>query len=158
MTEQNAQLLEDNARLRKETGQLRRENAVLVQRVSELERHLGLNSSNSGKPPSSDGLAKPPAKKKRTKSLRGKSDRKSGGQPGHPGKTLKQVATPDEVLNHFPNHCRACQAALSPEDAKRFAIRQVFGFTPPPPLFVTARTPANAEIAAHRPAPIFPQG
>ena len=29
-------------------------------RIAELERRLGLNSSNSGKPPSSDGLKKPP--------------------------------------------------------------------------------------------------
>jgi Family of unknown function (DUF6444) len=29
-------------------------------RIAELERRLGLNSSNSGKPPSSDGMKKPP--------------------------------------------------------------------------------------------------
>jgi len=28
-------------------------------RIAELERRLGLNSANSGKPPSSDGLKKP---------------------------------------------------------------------------------------------------
>ena len=49
-------------------------------RLGELERRLGLNSTNSGKPPSSDGLNKPPAgKKKRTRSLRKKSARKPGG-------------------------------------------------------------------------------
>ena len=40
--------------------------ASLTRRVAELERQLGQNSSNSGKPPSSDGLKKPP----RTQSLR----------------------------------------------------------------------------------------
>ena len=36
------------------------DNAALKARVAELERRLGMNSSNSGKPPSSDGLKKPP--------------------------------------------------------------------------------------------------
>jgi hypothetical protein len=35
------------------------DNAALKARIAELERQLGLNSSNSGKPPSSDGLKKP---------------------------------------------------------------------------------------------------
>jgi hypothetical protein len=47
-------------------GALRAENASLKARIAELERRLGLNSSNSGKPPSSDGLRKPV----RVKSLR----------------------------------------------------------------------------------------
>jgi hypothetical protein len=38
---------------------LRAENAALKARMAELERRLELNSSNSGKPPSSDGLKKP---------------------------------------------------------------------------------------------------
>ena len=66
--------------------------AVLVARVAELERRLGLNSSNSGKPPSSDGLKKPP----RLRSLRERFGRKPGGQKGHKGETLRQVASPCE--------------------------------------------------------------
>ena len=37
----------------------------LAARLDELERRLGLNSTNSGKPPSSDGLSKPPAGKQK---------------------------------------------------------------------------------------------
>ena len=72
--------------------------AVIVElraRIAELERQLGLNSSNSGKPPSSDGLTKPPS---RISSLRERSGKKSGGQPGHPGKTLRRSETPDATI------------------------------------------------------------
>ena len=62
----------------------------LLTRVEELEARLKLNSTNSSKPPSSDGLNKPSPR-----SLRKKSNRKSGGQPGHDGKTLEQVESPD---------------------------------------------------------------
>jgi transposase len=67
-----------------------------------------LNSSNSGKPPSSDGLKKPP----RNRSLRGPSDKKTGGQLGHPVKTLCQVPTPDLTIDHFPAGCATCGQPL----------------------------------------------
>ena len=51
----------------------------LRRQVKELKDRLALNSANSSKPPSTDGLAKAP------KSLRKKTGRKPGGQPGHPG-------------------------------------------------------------------------
>ena len=86
--------------------------SALEQRIAALERQVALSSKISSRPPSSDGLKKPPAEK-RTQSLRGKSDRKTGGQPGHKGKTLRQSATPDHVINHYPEVCDACGAALS---------------------------------------------
>ena len=70
---------------------LRAENASLKARITELERRLELNSSNSGKPPSSDGLKKPV----RVKSLRERSGNRPGGQNGHKGETLRQVADPN---------------------------------------------------------------
>lgn len=59
------------------------ENTALKARVVELEAQVRSNSQNSSKPPSSDGQAKPAPR-----SLRGKSGRKPGGQPGHPAMSL----------------------------------------------------------------------
>ena len=99
-------------------------NTALEQRIDALERQVALNSKTSSRPPSSDGLKKPPAVK-RTQSLRGKSDRKTGGQPGHKGKTLRQTATPDHVINHYPEICNACGAALLASMAEKIVVRQV---------------------------------
>lgn len=99
--------------------------AVLTARVAELERRLGLNSRNSSKPPSSDGLAKPPPK-----SLRTKSGRRAGKQPGTPGQTLRQVPDPDEVIMHRPDRCRGCDGDLADAVGVGVAVRQVFDLPP----------------------------
>jgi transposase len=107
--------------------------ASLLARVAELERQLGLNSSNSGKPPSSDGLKKPP----RTGSLREPSDKPPGAQTGHTGKTLCQTPTPDHTIDHYPTTCRGCGAPLDPTMATGHAARQVFDLPEPQPLVST---------------------
>ena len=119
---------------------LRAENTALKElitgmqaRIAELERQLGLNSSNSGKPPSSDGLKKP----MRTRSLREPSGKKRGGQKGHPGETLRQVKTPDVVVDHYPEICAGCGAALTAAMATSHAARQVFDLPEPRPPMVT---------------------
>jgi transposase len=94
----------------------------LEQRVRELEARLNQNSSNSGKPPSSDGLAKPPPR-----SLRKKSGKKPGGQKGHSGRTLQPVEKPDHVRIHFPDVCPNCESPdLGAEPAIDYEARQVF--------------------------------
>jgi len=78
--------------------------------VEKLELQLTKNSENSGKPPSSDGLAK---KRKKASSLRGKSGKSVGGQPGHKGHTLKRVAEPTPTVDHpLPGQCSRCHYAL----------------------------------------------
>jgi hypothetical protein len=76
--------------------------AVLATRIGELTARLDSDSTNSSNPPSKDG----PASKQR--SLRTRSGRKSGGQPGHKGATLEMVATPDFVESHTPAACQDC--------------------------------------------------
>jgi transposase len=105
---------------------------ALLERVEELERRLGLNSTNSGKPPSSDGRKK----ERRVKSLREPSGKKSGGQAGHEGKTLRQVETPDEVIDHYPQTCPGCGEALGTAVATGYQKRQVFELPAPQPLHV----------------------
>ncbi len=78
-------------------------------RIADLEKRLDKNSSNSSKPPSSDGLSKP----RRTTSLRENGKNKSGGQPGHKGETLKQIETPDIVKKHVLTTCPDCHQGIN---------------------------------------------
>jgi transposase len=66
-------------------------------------------------------LAKPPPK-----SLRRPSGRKRGGQPGHPGGHLEQVAVPDEIVDHVPRVCEGCRGDLSDGEDVGHLARQVF--------------------------------
>jgi transposase len=92
---------------------------------AELRRRLGQNPRNSDRPPSSEGLAKPAPK-----SLRRRSGRKPGGQPGHEGRTLRQVDKPDVVVRHEPNVCAGCGDDLSDAAQVGLARRQVFEIPP----------------------------
>src|SRR5258708_12723330 len=78
----------ENRQLRHALDVALAQNALLLERVQELEARLAKDSHNSSKPPSSDGLAR------KTKSLRRRSGKKPGGQLGHRGETLPLVATP----------------------------------------------------------------
>jgi len=118
--------------------------AAMQARIAELERRLGLNSSNSGKPPSSDGLKKP----LRVRSLREGSGKKSGGQKGHPGETLRQSETPDAVIDHYPPTCAACGAPLTAAMATGYVARQVFDLPEPRPLVVTEYRAHDCRCAA----------
>src|SRR4051794_35766753 len=113
-------------------------------RIAELERRLGLNSSNSGKPPSSDGLKKPV----RASSLREPSSKQTGGQKGHPGETLCRAETPDAIIDHYPSACVGCGAPLTGAMATGHAARQVFDLPEPRPLVVTEHRAHACRCAA----------
>lgn len=102
---------------------------VLTLRVKQLEDRLGKDSHNSSKPPSTDGFKKP-------QSQRTKSNRPSGGQKGHPGRTLEFADNPDTVVVHHPDVCQDCGTPLSEVDATATQRRQVFDL-PPQSLVVT---------------------
>ena len=126
--------LDDLTRTLASKEQLLQEKEAKIQegeaKIKELEARLGKNSQNSSKPPSSDGFKKPPPK-----SLREKSGKKSGGQPGHKGETLRQVETPDVVVDHTPSVC-SCGTDLSLLPGTVVETRQVFEI-PEPRMIVT---------------------
>jgi transposase len=106
---------------------------ALAGRVEELARQVAKDSSNSSKPPSSDG----PYRKPRDRSLRQKSGRRPGKQPGAPSVTLRQSADPDQVVEVAPQACGGCGHDLSGEPVIAEQRRQVFEVPPPPPPVVT---------------------
>jgi transposase len=106
--------------------ELRARVAVLEVENAELKRRLGMNSTNSSKPPSSDSPFTKPA----PRSLRRKSGRKPGGQPGHPGSTLALVGDPHERRRHEPGPCTGCGADLADAPEVGMERRQVFDLPP----------------------------
>jgi transposase len=122
-----------NGRLRDDLSAALGMIARLEQDNADLRAQLAKNSSNSGKPPSSDGLKKPP---RVAGSLRSRSGKKSGGQVGHKGAGLRPVETPDKIETHEATQCTHCQGALTSAMATGVETRQVFDI-PDPRLEVT---------------------
>jgi len=107
-------------------GELLQVISLLAQRVQELEDRLSKNSSNSSKPPSSDGMNQT----KRTRSLRRSSGKKSGAQAGHPGHRLEMAEKPDVEKRYRVIRCSQCQASLENTALERLEKRQEYELPP----------------------------
>ena len=106
----------------------RRDLEALVGTTLAFQERLSCNSPNSHPPPATDGLAKPAPQ-----SLRAKTGRQPGGQPGHPGATLAQVETPDQVQTHQTKLCPCgfCrQVSLAGQPVLAYERRPVFDLPP----------------------------
>ncbi len=104
---------------RAEKAALREQLEQILRRLSEVEGQLAKDSHNSSKPPSSDGVAR------KSRKQRKRSEKQTGGQPGHAGRTLLQVSSPDAVVCHRPGVCAHCQHELSAVPGSMKERRQV---------------------------------
>jgi transposase len=134
--------------LAEQVEQLQAENASLMARVQVLEaeleklrREMSRNSSNSGKPPSSDTLTERAgqaeerlsraerrrlAREKAKKFMAERVLRPPGKQPGTTGAALARVSRPDYSVAHVPAQCRACGQSLEGAEVEGNEGRQVF--------------------------------
>ena len=119
VTALRGELAESQAALARAAGEL----AQARERIAELEALLRQTPRNSSRPPSSEGLDKPPP---RPRSLRKTTGRKPGGQDGHEGRTLAQAARPDWEVRHEPGCCGRCGGGLGRRPVTGVERRQVF--------------------------------
>jgi len=87
--------------------ELRAENARLRERIEELERRVNRNSANSSMSPSSDPPLSRAERRRWAREAYKRSMRKTGGQPGHEGKT-REMVDPEHVnrrFEHLPERC-----------------------------------------------------
>ncbi|GCE25691.1 hypothetical protein KDA_11750 [Dictyobacter alpinus] len=110
----------ENAVLRQQVSALEDLVSILQEQVQQLRDQLAKDSHNSGLPPSSNRFQRQPPK-----SLRQKSGKKPGGQPGHQGRHLQMVAEPDEILVHEVTRCEWCGNDLEGMNASLGERRQV---------------------------------
>ena len=149
-----AELIAELSAVKSELLLANSENSTLRLTIVDLQSQLGLNSRNSSKPPTSDGLSKP------TAVARGKGG-KVGGQKGHKGRTLRMVASEsaDSLQFHYPACCVHCGTSVAASECTLSERRQVFDL-PPPKLFVSEHQVFGCTCGkcGHRSLAPFPKG
>lgn len=112
---------------------MKKENKILRERLSQYETPK--NSSNSSIPPSKDEN-----RPKKNQSLRKRSGKKPGGQPGHKGRTLEMTATPDNIVDLYPDFCHDCGTSLENTQAVFDKSRQIVDIPPINAVWTEYRT------------------
>ena len=124
----------------------------LKDEIAKLKGQISKDSHNSSKPPSSDLFRRHP------KSMREKSNRPTGGQPGHEGHSLRQVENPDRIVKHRLEGRCECGRKLSKGKRIGSERHQVFDL-PPIKLMVTEHRCEIKECVCGRPhTAAFPEG
>ena len=133
----------ENSKRKKAITLLRKKSDKDLKTIARLEEELRIaklpkDSSNSSRPPSTD-LYKPVRNK--NCSLRKKSGKKTGGQPGHKGTTLAFCHDePDEIITHSPTVCSGCGGDLSQIKGQLDQTHQVVDSTVPKRILINHRS------------------
>jgi transposase len=145
---------------KQENTRLKRKLEVSEKKNSELQQALKIarlpqNSSNSSRSPSTD-LFKPMRKQY---SLRKKTGRKTGGQPGHAGSTLAFCTDPpDRLIEHSVQSCAACGADLTDVPGKEEQTHQVIDVHIPKQMTINHTTFTKYCSCGHFNTANFPPG
>jgi len=141
-------LVKELSNLKQQVEKLTKENTELRERLSRYEHPK--DSHNSNLPSSKDPLCK-----KNNVNLRANSDRKSGGQKGHTGKSLEMQA-PDNVEILFPYYCTSCGRNLSDIPGESIDCRQQIDIPPVHPIVTEYRRIRKVCTCSHSNVPEFP--
>lgn len=175
LEQRNKKLTTDNKGLTEEVAEhkwnhilAKRENTRLrgaledsLKKNEELQEALKVarlpqNSSNSSRPPSTDTF-KP--KRNKNYSLRNKSGRKPGGQPGHQGSTLLFCEEPpDQVIEHVVQSCVACGRDLTGIAGKEEQTHQVIDIQIPRRVIINHTILTKHCTCGHCNRATFPAG
>jgi len=151
---ENAAFKAENAAFKAGNIALKEQISALTKRVLELEKiienlKIKKDSHNSSLPPSKEIV-------KRNQSLRQKSSKKRGGQPGHEGHSLKMTDTPDEIIKLESGFCTRCGADLSQVSSNLDARRQVIEIPPIQPVYIEYQTMSKVCNCGHTQTAAFP--
>lgn len=145
------ELISTNIKLQEVIGELRLEIVALKKEVAEYK--TGKDSSNSHKPPSSDFQTP-----MRNQSLRIKTGKKPGGQPGHKGTTLQMSEQPDKIIKHSPCVCEQCGNQLNPDQEEFIEKRQVVDIPPIKAIHTEHQIYSKSCACGHTTKSSFPEG
>ena len=145
MTEEQKRIEE----LEKEVASLKGLVKDLLDRIDTLRNRK--NSRNSSVPPSKDENRPP-----KTSSLRPQSDKRTGGQQGHEGSTLKMVEVPDIIIKHTPKACVVCGNSLTDKELQLSSHRQVVDIPPIQPCYTEHQVYSTICSCGHKNTGTYP--